>query len=255
MPLSPDDESLISAAAKGAVEATLQPLHDLIRDLAGPAFQEMGETWRDHVRVWRLQRAVRLAERVREILAPLGIAPRPVPLKILLPAIEHASLEDDDELQDRWAALLARAADPGYQGKMLSVFVDVLSQITPQDALFLDRCLRTLSDKHPADDRPFVRELGTKPRLMFLYAHPRATYDEISRELEDDFELSLANLIRIGLVGVERFSEPGFLYENRTPAIEAHAATTMEALRNDPITVQHYFLTPLGFQFVSACQT
>src|ERR1700733_15638819 len=46
------------------------------------------------------------------ILLNLGKMPREVPLNVLHPLLEGASLQEDDYLRDTWANLLANSADP-----------------------------------------------------------------------------------------------------------------------------------------------
>lgn len=57
-----------------------------------------------------------------------------VPLKTLAPLLTESSLEEDDELIDRWASLLANAADPDAQRKVEAYFVRLMASLTPQEA-------------------------------------------------------------------------------------------------------------------------
>ena len=46
---------VLKACVEGAAAGALRPFHELISKLAVPATEEMGLTWRDHVRVWRFR--------------------------------------------------------------------------------------------------------------------------------------------------------------------------------------------------------
>jgi len=81
------------------LDAALKPFSDLIMKIAGPAADEIGLTLQDHVRVFRLKRQLRLLERVKEMLADRE--PQRVPLKIIEEIVEHGSVEESDDLQDR----------------------------------------------------------------------------------------------------------------------------------------------------------
>jgi hypothetical protein len=59
-----------------------------------------------------------------------------------LPILEYASLEDDDELQDLWASLLASAADPNFDGTLRSAFIDILKQLEVIDVHILQTIYR-----------------------------------------------------------------------------------------------------------------
>jgi hypothetical protein len=63
------------------------------------------------MREWRLARAIKIGRRAITITERRGIARRVVSVKVLMPALQHATLEDDVNLQERSACLLASAAD------------------------------------------------------------------------------------------------------------------------------------------------
>lgn len=124
---------------KAAVKAILEPVKDLIEKIAGPAAEEIGLTVQDHVRVFRLKRQIRLFERVKEMLAEANMEPGRVPFKLLLPMVENASVEEDDDLQDRWAAMLANAAAGDNRGSGVEpVFPLILKELGIQEVKFLD---------------------------------------------------------------------------------------------------------------------
>src|SRR5262245_47427156 len=104
------DHVALRTVTQGAPAGVMQPLHDLIRASLGPRAGERRGLVADRIRVYVLNNAARLAKRAAEFMRPLGIEPRRVSPKLLLAAIEHGSLEDDPEIQDRWAALIAAAA-------------------------------------------------------------------------------------------------------------------------------------------------
>ncbi|MCU1268796.1 MAG: hypothetical protein JWN74_90 [Acidobacteriaceae bacterium] len=122
---------------KAGFEAVLKPLTDLLDKIAGPAAEEVGLTFQDSVRTFRLKRQIRLMQRAKEMIDRSGLTPRRVPLKLLLPIFENASIEEDDELQDRWAALLANNAGGNY---MATVFPELLRQLSSGDACLLRMC-------------------------------------------------------------------------------------------------------------------
>jgi hypothetical protein len=53
------------------------------------------------------ERTLKLVEKVKRIAHKYDIQLNPVKPAILLPILDGASLEDDAELQDKWAALLS----------------------------------------------------------------------------------------------------------------------------------------------------
>lgn len=62
----------------------------------------------------RWKRGVQLLQKVKQVCHEVAIDPKAVPLKILLSIFENASLEDDEDLHDRWANLLANVSSPAF---------------------------------------------------------------------------------------------------------------------------------------------
>lgn len=104
--------------------------------IAGTTVFELGELSAAEIRFWRFKRSVRHAQKAKAILDDAGISPQAVPFRTLVPLIESASLEEDDDLTDRWAALLANAAG-GTVGVPPS-FPSVLRELEPVEAMMLD---------------------------------------------------------------------------------------------------------------------
>src|SRR6266849_340531 len=97
---------------KAGIESALKPFADLLDKLAGPLASELGQTFRDAARVYRFKRALKLLQKVEKLARESGFEPRSVSPKLLLPILDHASLEDEEAIHDRWAAMLANAANP-----------------------------------------------------------------------------------------------------------------------------------------------
>lgn len=138
--------------AKASAEAAMQPFAELIQKIAGPAAEEIGLTFRDHVKFFRMKRQVRLMERTDEFIKKKGIEPHRVPLKMLATVVENATLEEDDSLQDMWAALLANAATTKEGPEFM--LAEILRQLSPADAHLLRECFREIVNgpiDRPAD--------------------------------------------------------------------------------------------------------
>jgi hypothetical protein len=209
--------------AKAGFDALLKPFADLLDKLAGPAAEEIGLTLQDHVRVFRLKRQLRLLARTKEIFEAAGINPKCVPLKLLAPIMENGSLEEDDPLQDKWAALLANAAS---RDGIHPSFVEVLKQISALEAQFLDALFDL---RHHNGIRGEKVDDSTVITLMFPHLRndlstkvQRANIEEIRKRF-DNVGLNL-NLDRMGLIKVEK------------------------------MPVRWYEFTQFGKMFVGACQ-
>lgn len=134
-----------SKAIQASAEAA-KSLADLAREfgaywgrfLSGPLRQLSGiaEDW---LGVLRMERAVKLKGRVEKCMAELGVsAPdNPLPPGILLPLVGHATLEDDDTLQDMWARLIANGSVHASGVTLRPTYVDIMRGLTPLDAQVL----------------------------------------------------------------------------------------------------------------------
>jgi hypothetical protein len=97
------------------------------------------------LRVQQEETLLRVAQEVRRKLSDQTTT-RQVPRKILIPALEKASLEDadDDVMVDRWANLLASAAT---DVKVQPRFVGILEEMTGRQAECLERVAFNKRDK------------------------------------------------------------------------------------------------------------
>jgi hypothetical protein len=111
-------------------------LTDLLTKLAGPAFEELGAVFADNVRVYRVKNLIKTSEKTKRMLQDAGLQPKPVPSRLLLPILDTCSVEDNDDLQERWAGLLASASQEG--DSLSPSFTETLKQLTPAEAKHYD---------------------------------------------------------------------------------------------------------------------
>ena len=131
------DEENAAVAIKTGIEQLFVPLHELLDKLLGPAATEVGLTLGDSVKVWRFKRQLRLLQEVKRLIEHSGKDIQSIATRLFFPVLEAASIEDDDDMQTRWAALLANEAT--NVGSVHPSFIDILKQLAPDDARLLDR--------------------------------------------------------------------------------------------------------------------
>jgi hypothetical protein len=120
-------------SVKGEIpQKSMGRLVDSITDIFRP-FSEARGLRADHIRLQREEVAIEIARRARERLAIEQSEIHPVESKILIPLIEKASLEDigNDEMIDRWSALLASASK---SSDVEPRYVQILSEVTSRQA-------------------------------------------------------------------------------------------------------------------------
>src|SRR6266496_4786662 len=124
----PHSTELAKQGIKATVEGILAPYKDLIARALGPFADQIGGIASLYGRQWRLEREAAFWEKFKDIVERIGRKPNPIPPKIFFPILHQAVLEDDEDLQRRWAALMATATtDPdAYR----PIFSDILRTFT-----------------------------------------------------------------------------------------------------------------------------
>ncbi|TKR53663.1 DUF4393 domain-containing protein [Allopusillimonas ginsengisoli] len=174
-----------------AIDAARETGGFIAKFVSGPLEQGMG-IFEDRLRYMRWERQIRLMQRAQDLLQLVGLSTptRPVPLKLAIPIMQGASLEENDDLQDRWAALLVNAANANFHSEVRRSYVAILEQLEPLDASILD-ALYSLPFEQSQHDGIVTQKL------------PESAY--IAEEKEQNFPLpsadiviSLSNLARLG---------------------------------------------------------
>src|SRR5437868_13790337 len=88
----------------------LEPVGGLIQRIAGPLADEIGDSLAIIARPYRIKLSLKMFQKTQRMLEEAGITPQAVPPRLFLPTLDAASIENDEDLHTRWAALLANAA-------------------------------------------------------------------------------------------------------------------------------------------------
>jgi hypothetical protein len=223
-----DNEGLIKAGTQGIVEGIMKPLNDLVGELFGPGATEAGLLIRDYIRVYRISRLTRLLQKAEMIFNARKITPKPVAPKLLTAILESGSLEDDDNLQDRWAALLVSSSDNRESSDLLPSAPEILKQLTPWEVLLLQNCFDALTMDsifpypHPERQSQMSTVIDWQNEVRF-----QRGFDQSGMGYHYDFTVMIDNLIRLGLL--------------RT-----------KPLQGDKLDVH---MTTAGYKFIELCQT
>jgi hypothetical protein len=147
----------------------------------GPAAEAMGKA------AW--ERAQQVGAKATALLTTVGREPQPVEPKLLVPLVQAAALESDPTLAEKWAALLANAADPAQRVAVQSGFIEVLRQLTPDEAQVLTMLYAPVTKP---DSQPVISGFKTEALLESL----GLDYNDVS--------LIVDNLMRLQLCFGER---------------------------------------------------
>jgi Abortive infection alpha len=256
-----------------AIEKLMDPVTELIKRVAGPAADGIGLSLQDSIRVYRTKRQYQLFEKMQKFVEDAGYNPRRIPLKILFPLLDFASVEEDEDLHTRWAALLANAANPDFPDVPPS-FPEILRQLSSQDANFLNSLDGAAQEFNSFDGRSqawslcesgslenglgaselFLAWKGVKVRprseeVDGILRQMRATHP--AAEIPGEFLVSLDNLLRLGLLEVdEKVDIPTKNFPASQTALRTFLSKPSVPFRSSIA----YRVTPLGAFFIEACK-
>jgi Abortive infection alpha len=131
----------------GAEVAGAFKFTDIIKTFLGPASAEIAERFRDEARLYRFGRQLECLKKAEKMAKDAGFTPKAVPIKLLFPLLEGASLEENEDLHTMWAALLANAASPNNAEKVRPRFIAILNQMAPDEAVLLKGAAR-ITEEH-----------------------------------------------------------------------------------------------------------
>ena len=164
------------------------------RYISGPLDQATG-ILEDHLRYIRWERQQRLMMRAEEFRKQKGLPlpDRRIPLKHAVPLLFHATLEEDDNLQDIWARLLINGTNESTGINIERPFIEILAQISFLEARILEAIYELPFEK--THHVGIVTE-SLPEKATIAENKPATTY----KEPPDDVKLAIANLSRIGCI-------------------------------------------------------
>jgi hypothetical protein len=154
-----------------AVERLTRELRQGAHSLVGPAVEALGQHFAARVHIFLIPKAIRAVQIANEQIARSGLHTHRIDLKRLIPMLEGASLEEDEDLASKWAGLIASAATGS---DTLPAFADILRQLTPEEARMIDFMFDNAADTPgltspaPSIDKADLREATALSEERFL---------------------------------------------------------------------------------------
>jgi len=180
----------------------------------------------NRIRMFRLSQEVKLLRKAEKILEDSGLKPKVVNLRTLLPLLDAAVLEDDEDMAERWASLLASAANPDNKTGVEASFIEILKQLVPAHAFVLD---------------VFYEQIKRDKLSPEEWAERGYVFSELKAFLQRDvpeFDVAIDNLLRLHLVA---YPTPNLGIAN---GHEVRVQVTSSNI---------LCATSLGYAFISAC--
>jgi hypothetical protein len=153
----PDPVTGITIAT--AVGIAAKQAQDFIAAAAGHPGESIG-TILGGLAKRRLENAEKVAYGAHLTMLNIGLKPDEIPLRVLIPAFEHASVEEDPSMQERWANLLANASDPRHQIEITPSFNPILAELTPAQAKMFDAIFREAAKRCRNGATLFIEDIA-----------------------------------------------------------------------------------------------
>ena len=110
------------------VEKGIDLAKSFVDKLIVPSVEEVGLLLKEQVTFWKFKNQVRMLNKAKVYCEKHKISPKTISVKLLFPLLEYAGLEEEEELQDKWAILLSNMVD-SEQNIQNHVFPYILTQI------------------------------------------------------------------------------------------------------------------------------
>lgn len=199
------------------VDSLAEAAKEFIQKVITPPLEEVGLLLSDKVKLWRFKNQVNIVNKAEAYLKANNIKTKKVSLKIMAPLLEGAAMEEEENLQDKWAALLANTVCENSQVNT-TLYSHILSQLTQEDADFFEFIFNSCTTIQKSE---MVTLTVKEYRVLNV--------DNLRQFRKNDHAYIIVdNLLRLRLV----------------KEVKAHS-----------MDVELITLTDLGFQFMSVCKT
>lgn len=140
-----------------------------------PGFvKEFGGVVNDSVNGWRVRNIIQIISKTKDLIDKSGLTHQELSGKFIVHAIEKASVEDDETLQEKWAILLTNVST-GIEPDVK--YISILSELSTKEA----RLLEALSESVVRGRVVVVEEVhGTHIRETLFSTQKSAEYLNIS---------------------------------------------------------------------------
>lgn len=241
-------DPIAATVVDGGIDATADVARGFLERLLGPAADEVGVFLHDQVRYYRFRNQVRILAKARQMLADAGLESMVVPLSTLVPLLEAASLEDGDELQRRWAALLSNAAS---SDSVQPLFGEMLRRLSSAEVRFLDALFANV-------ERQITTVFGGEAALA---SHVHEV--DLGNWLDLIAIYVVEGMKRPDLSGIDWNLEP---LARGVARVYCEFGITLDKLLREAIlwrrqpggvphqSHNHYFMTVVGLEFIRHCR-
>ncbi|OGL32088.1 hypothetical protein A3F64_00800 [Candidatus Saccharibacteria bacterium RIFCSPHIGHO2_12_FULL_42_8] len=119
---------------------------ELLGKIVPRAIRELGGIFGDKVALWRHNNAIDNLKIANKKIKESGLPIKEVPMKILYPLLENSSLEEEKDVREKWANLLANAITQSHPVK--PNYAEILKELSPLEVRILDQLYNEASKEN-----------------------------------------------------------------------------------------------------------
>jgi hypothetical protein len=173
----------------------------MLGKLLGPAISESGELIADKIRQYRIKNQITILNNVKKILDKNGLSLKQLPIKLAVPLLENASLEEDVTLQEMWSRLIINSSTSDYKMSLHKVCIAILSDLSPLEARILEKIKNDVIKKLSEDNHIYIsgkkNKIDFRPTQVIYSEYSIQRMFSLKRE-ESDYIID--NLVRLGIL-------------------------------------------------------
>ena len=250
-------EKIISDPA--TVKSVAEKSEVLVKGLFGKAFSETGEMVADQVRFRRMKSQVNIFFKAEKYLKEKGVNDRiKMNLKALAPLLEYCSLEENEDLQDKWAKLITNILSRPTPMVLQQNAISILNKISNEEVVLLNSIFNSLMERRVKSlerynnqwserEMQLSREKTINDFRIDNYAFKIKDLVSEHKSSADEMEIQISNLVALGTLKYEL-------------EVDVLSATKNSGLNADDVDIEldvndydNIRMTKLGFAFVELC--
>lgn len=211
------DDKTITAGIQGNQDAVNNFFNGIVPDFIKDGVGILS----DQMKLWRWSNQIEIIKKAQAKIEASGLPKHQIPLKVLVPIIQNSSLEEDPNMQEKWANMLANAATGNVE--VSPNYAAILNELSAVEVSILEKIYSEVNDESDYAKRRELQFDASKLKTMLSIT-------------DEKMDLIIENLYRLNLL--------------QAPA--GHGIAVGEhkfALR----TTKIFEFTTLGYEFVKAC--
>ena len=178
----------------------MELIKDFVEKLLGPTIDEVGLLMSDKIKYFRFKNQVKILSKAKEYVKDKGIDIKEIPTKILVPLLENSSLEENEEMQNKWAFMIGNLAD-SKQNLQNQVFPYLLSHISLNEFEKLSEFVQ--------QERAYLED-----HIKLLEQFQKILRDEDDNSTNNEYDTLRKNVDNVQQVGFKVDGLEGFEYSN-----------------------------------------